>query len=1389
MLLVKKIQNAREMLIAEGHRELFGSGYSKLDIKKITASCGLAIGTFYNHFPGKKDFAMAVIADDCAERWQQIEELLSEGLSLKDTLAGIVEVLRRYRQEIDAIFWQIPLELEESKRLMEGVTLQIGTIAKRLLDGVGADNCVVGEEHVVSLVSAYLLSVATVEHMDFEDFYVYLSTLLGQGAGSDGSHTDENPTPKALFADTAEITRGSLRRIGETAPGPVGIYLVKDDVFETIYSSPELPRMFETEDGEYVDVTRANALEAVMPSDRAAVVEAARRCIMEGTPVDFHYRVCNPTRRFDWIHARARRYGTMDGLPVLITMFTNTSTETDIYQDILDHTDRMIYVCDRETYEILYANQPAQGNYGSGHGSVVGTRCYETVRGKTAPCEDCPIRRMRDDGASFFERLEEHDGIWKRISGRSIDWCGHDALLHYVGDVTEQQIAAAEVVRSRQMYEAAVEDAQLVVWDYDIINHRIIMSENEFTEYDYRKFGLPKVTENAPQALIHYIDDDSVADFLEMYRQVEAGAPKASCEVWYKLKPGQEPRCESISYTTVFDDEGKPVSAFGIGRNITTQKLDEKKFDRMYADLANIIPGSLGTFRLNLTKNICSDGQSPFESVMKQQESGTVDGYFEESARIIANERDRARFLETFTRKRMLEAFQDGATKVSLAYPIHIPLPDGPLHWIEGNVAMAQNPDTGDVEAVTTGIDVTERVKDEQIRHLLFEQGYDLIGIIDPESGGLTLRGGSWNPDAIRERLGISDRGDEELDYRSCVQTLLESATAPEDVEELRHVLALDNLVSSLGADEEYTVTFRYLDGSRQELRKQVRFSWLDDLHHDILVTSADVTASYRREQRRIRELDDARGAHLHASALLQGILDTTPTAMFWKDVDRRFEGANRAFLDFYGFDSTAVILGKTDEDMGWHPDPGPYRDDEIDVIEKGVSTHRVPGTCMSHGKLHHIVASKSPRYEDGRIVGLVGNFEDVTQEYEHTQAMATLNDELTGALDAAEQASAAEQAFLSSMSHDMRTPLNGIIGFTELALGTDDHDRRQDYLEKIAGSGKLMLDLVNDVLDMSKIESGKLDLQPEAFESRGLFDAVVDSVRLSAEERNLSLLTVMDESYPRFILADRLRMQQIALNLLSNAIKYTPDGGTVRFEVHISDGHVDGCNTLLRVTDTGIGMSAEFQKRMYEPFSQEHQSRMYGTQGTGLGLSIVRRIVGLMGGHIEMESELGKGTTFDVYLRVEPVETGRTTGEKEGTAQGDITGWRILLCEDNDLNAEIAETILCERGGAEYVRAADGKEGLETFISSEEGAFDAILMDVRMPKMDGLETTRAIRALARLDAATIPIVAMTADAFAEDVRRCLDAGMDGHIAKPIDPAKLISSLAEAREKAEEKCR
>lgn len=378
-------------------------------------------------------------------------------------------------------------------------------------------------------------------------------------------------------------------------------------------------------------------------------------------------------------------------------------------------------------------------------------------------------------------------------------------------------------------------------------------------------------------------------------------------------------------------------------------------------------------------------------------------------------------------------------------------------------------------------------------------------------------------------------------------------------------------------------------------------------------------------------------------------------------------------------------------------------------------------------------------------------------------------------------QAQQAKSLFFANISHDMRTPLNGIIGFTGLALDACPDPQTRDYLEKIRISSDIMLDLVNDSLDMSKIESHTLSVVSAPTLVSTLVDNVTIPIMATAEAKGVRFRVDVTKGPKGYADIDRLAMQKVLINLLSNAVKFTDAGGAVDFTMELVDPSDSRGRCRIVVADTGVGISREFLPHIYEAYAQEHGGHVSNQPGTGLGLAIAKNLVDLMGGSISAESALGEGTTFTLLLDF-PAVDGMPAPEAGGDAgRGSpsipsLSGKTALLCEDNVLNQEIATTVLVHAGMG-VVCAGNGREGLDLFARSRPGEFSIVLMDVRMPEMDGFEATRRIRALDRPDAPTVPVVGMTADVTPEVAEECRDAGMADCIPKPFDRDLLMRTI------------
>jgi PAS domain S-box-containing protein len=516
-------------------------------------------------------------------------------------------------------------------------------------------------------------------------------------------------------------------------------------------------------------------------------------------------------------------------------------------------------------------------------------------------------------------------------------------------------------------------------------------------------------------------------------------------------------------------------------------------------------------------------------------------------------------------------------------------------------------------------------------------------------------------------------------------------------------------------------------------------------------------------------------------------LLKNTPAITFMLDLELRFVLGSEKSVTFLGYSDMREMVDVPFSALFASTMP------EAWIVETGLRFRRVIDTNKSAGYEEKLtllngtnivfqVTIAPAEEKDGVCRGVIVVMNDVS--------------ELFHAREEAERASAAKGSFLANMSHEMRTPMNAIIGMTTIAKSSPDTEKRDYCLSKIKDASTHLLGVINDILDMSKIEANKRELTPGNFNFEKMLQKTVNVINFRVEEKHQNLAVRIDEAVPYNLFGDDQRLAQVITNLLSNAVKFTPEYGSIRLNARLLGKEGDLCTLRIEVIDSGIGISKEQQSRLFSSFEQADSgtSRKFG--GTGLGLAISKRIVEMMGGSIRIESELGKGASFIITVQLEeekqenecldecPGDTPHGSGDEQPDGGiGSFEGYRIILAEDVEINREIVLALL-EPFKLTIECAEDGEEAVSLFSATPE-KYDMIFMDLQMPKMDGYEATRRIRAfeedrrgkMAPASPKEIPIIAMTANVFREDIEKCVRTGMNDHIGKPLDLNDVLQKL------------
>lgn len=1169
-----------------------------------------------------------------------------------------------------------------------------------------------------------------------------------------------------------------IESIINAIPGGVAVYKVSD-IFETLYFSNGVPALTGYTAEEYGTLVKQDAANMTFPADTSMVVSKLRYAIEHNVTADFDFRKTHKDGSIVWVHLQGIKIGEEDGYPLIQCVFHNITRQKQtelslleqkaLYNIAVENTDVNMWTYDSEN-DILYQTDRSMKMHNDFERVIYNSITHIIFSGNIKPSsvddyiELCDRVRAGEDSVTkeiWFANTDKTDWWCERIICTNI-FAEDGSILRSIGvgrDVTNEVTALAH----RQQMELALSSTSISTWIYNI-------QSGVFESYNRTKDvpGFSGILEGGYQHLVKngLVLPESVQEYTRLHQELEQGAASASAVIHYDKNRAQM-EWQKITYSTVFSSAGTPLLGVAIGEDISEHMNSKRKFDeelryQAITESENLLVKA----RVNLTRNtiesyVARDDTSITQAGMDYSNSVEV---LEKKALTSIEQEQLQNMLSA---ERVLNAYKNGEAVSTLDYQRI--LNDGRVIWVSTTVKTYQDPESGDIKTFVYTYNIHQRKTMQAIIDSVVNLNYEMLGLIDLKFDTVT----SYSSKVQNPIMKL----DHPLSYDSTLRRLIKRDFQKSQQDEALAALSADTISRELESKNIYSCSFPLKQNGNNICRKNWQFSYLNKNQGIVIFTRSDVTDLFLKQERQQEILK---------SALIQ-----------------------------------------------------------------------------------------------------------------------------------AEQANLAKTEFLSRMSHEIRTPMNAIIGMSTLAAQyVNDPQQVSDCLSKVGISARFLLSLINDILDMSRIESGKMTVKQDEFPFEEFINGINTIANELADSKGVEYDCILTSFTEDVYIGDAMKLQQILVNLISNAVKFTGKGGKVQFIIH--QDRIGGGKSKMRFTvnDTGIGIREEFLPKIFEPFEQEYAGSTNPYSGTGLGLAICKSLVTMMGGTISVNSILGIGTEFNVDITLELCEASRFISlksqmnwssitalivddeimiceqtkrilaevgtkaewvdsgykavelvsekwknkdcydlilidwkmpdldgietsrrirkivgpdvaiiimtaydwiaiEAEAKQAGvnlliskplfkssicsafekvhqqkehkrqtpekieySFTGKRVLLVEDHLLNIEVAKQLLTSKG-IEVEVAENGLMAIEAFATAPIGHFNAILMDIRMPVMDGLTATKSIRQLRKKNARSIPIIAMSANAFDEDVEKSKSAGMSAHLAKPIEPELLYKTLAE----------
>lgn len=1163
------------------------------------------------------------------------------------------------------------------------------------------------------------------------------------------------------LSEALEAANEKTQDIIKAIPGAIASYQVVEGRFIPDFYSEGVETISGYTPAECRQMADGNMLEPVYAPDRVRVHQAAQAALRSGEPLDVSYRMRHKNGSLFWVHLNGRRAGPLGKVSRFYAVFTGMSAETRLFQSMADDSADGIYVIDRNSYDLLYINEAE--NLFAKEADGVGKKCYAALHGQNAPCQFCTLKTHPADGKEHEMAVDGTSFYSTRF--RETDWNGIPAYIKHVRDITQEVTTRREKERLEEYFQTVVKylPGGVAVVRYE--------KDGSMTP-EFLSAGFAAMTGMSLEEAWTLYKQDAMAGVYPKDRKAvdeQMAAYIASgdshCEIVYRLKKGDGGYVWVKNTLSLIQNEGGESRVYAMYHDMTREREEKEALRRQYNEMLlqhyrESDPNALIIGHCNITQNRILEIIDHTGSDLIKTFGTVRESFFTGLASLVAEPAQRQTFLNTYLNAPALAAFARKDTEQILNCFVKLPR-ETHGRYVQFKVDLVETPDTGDITGILTVTDTTEQTISDRILHQLSMTSYDFVIDLDLEKDRYTVVAQS------RELSGMPPQGC----HSAWVRKMAASRLVPRHREQYVQGLEIEEIRRRLGQNGAYTISFSAADENGEIRTKNMTVSPVDLRLGRVCLVRTDITDSVREQQGLLNMMAYAFELmgfiDLHTNQFTMYDRQTVLQNLAPYVVDD-YDTAVGGFAEFYGSDEnkdeaknqfcvSTLVRRLTEKPAGYDfvfpytKDKGAPRYKQINVLW-GDENHST--ICLVRADVTDMLAAERRSKK-----------------------------ELEGALALAKEANRAKSDFLSAMSHDIRTPMNAIMGMTTLAAAhLDDRARVADCLHKISLSSGHLLSLINDILDMSKIERSKVTLNLGKVSLTELIEQLSSMIAPQAKAAGLRFCLHTENLQCRYFYGDRLRINQILLNLLSNAVKFTPEGGEVEFWVEQLPAQEGRVRYRFTVRDTGMGMPPEFLEHVFEPFTRSNRSNQ--VEGTGLGLSITKGLVDLMKGEVTVESAPGKGSTFRVELEAEAAQP--SEAELKAEAETPISplqreklfaGRRFLVAEDNAINAEILCELLQMYGAGSDLRT-DGRQAVQAFGKAAPGVYDAVLMDIQMPGMNGYEAARAIRGLARPDAKSIPIIAMTANAFAEDVQAALDAGMNAHVAKPIDLELLRATLS-----------